>query len=121
MMERISLSLVFDYLGKGSDDDMGQHTIVWYLSHIRKTHTLFNVHADVSRCAKFLTFGLSLYLLSYFVYPRSEGSDESAQMRRLVRAMPARRYDMYQNLMRCPLYCINCLKYSECAFKLCTL
>ena len=44
-----------------------------------------NTHTGVSResygC---LTFGLDLSLLPYFVYARSEGSDETAQMRRLV-------------------------------------
>ena len=94
MMERISLSLVFYYLGKRSDDDMGQHTIVWYLSRMRK-NTLLNDHADVSRCAKYLRLGLRLSLLSYFVYARSEGSGESAQMHRLAKAMTARLYDMY--------------------------
>ena len=46
--------------------------------------SLFNVHADAPRGAIGLMFGLSFFLLLYFVYASSEGSDESAHMRRLV-------------------------------------
>ena len=45
---------------------------------------LTNTHVDVSRGVRCLIFGPSLYLHPYFVYVSSEGSDESAYMRRLA-------------------------------------
>ena len=46
--------------------------------------TPLNTHTGVSRGARCLNVGLNPPLLSYFVYARSEGSDETAQMRRLA-------------------------------------
>ena len=43
-----------------------------------------NTRADVSSRVRCLVVGLSLALLPYFVNGRSEGSAESAHMRRLV-------------------------------------
>ena len=45
-------------------------------------------------------FGLSRYLHPCFVYVRSEGSDMTALMGRLVRAFAACRWGLYQNLIR---------------------
>ena len=43
-----------------------------------------NVHAEVSRGARSLTFNLSHHLHPYFAFMGSEGSGESALLRRLV-------------------------------------
>ena len=51
---------------------------------------------------KGLSFGLCLHLHPYFVYTSSDGSGESAHMRRLPRAFTARWWD-YQNLMHWPI------------------
>ena len=43
-----------------------------------------NDHSDISRVARGLNFGLSPHLHPYFVYTSSEGSGESANLRRLA-------------------------------------
>ena len=40
----------------------------------------FNIHADISRVANGLNFGLSLHLHPYFVYASREGTGESAHI-----------------------------------------
>ena len=65
---------------------------------MRKSHQI-NAHAHLSSGATGLKFGLSLPLLPYFVCARSEGSDESAHMRRLVSAFAGRRWDKYQHFL----------------------
>ena len=44
---------------------------------------LLNACADVSSSARGLKFGLRLHVYPYFVYTNSEGSGESAHLRRL--------------------------------------
>ena len=44
---------------------------------------LINAHADATREARGLKFGLSLHLHPYFVYASTEGSGESVHMHRL--------------------------------------
>ena len=62
---------------------MNQHVRFWYLSDMRKslqkTHMLAYLTGAIG-----LYFGLRLHLHPYFVYASSEGSDESAHMRRLT-------------------------------------
>ena len=48
----------------------------------RVTH--LHVLSNIYRQARGLVFGLSLSLLSHFMYARSEGSEETARMRMLV-------------------------------------
>ena len=43
-----------------------------------------NTHSDASSGARGLIFALSLPLLPYLLYASSEGSEETAHMRRLV-------------------------------------
>ena len=50
---------------------------------------LTNAHAEISSKAGDMNFVLSLHLQSYFVYAISEGSGESAHMRRLAWAFAA--------------------------------
>ena len=59
---------------------------------------LMNAHTDVFSGDRGLKFGLSLHLYPYFLYASSEGSGESAHMRRLAWAFTARWYDKYRNL-----------------------
>ena len=51
-----------------------------------------------------------------FMCANSEGSGETAQMRRLARALPGRLCDKYHNLMSCLKckLCINCLHFLGC-------
>ena len=59
-----------------------------------------NSHANLFRGAMGLSFSLGLHRHPYLVYPSSEGTDESAHLRRLIRAFDVRQYDKYQNSMR---------------------
>ena len=68
--------------------------IFLYLSH--------DAHADVSVSG--LNFYLGLNLYPYLVYASSEGSGESAHLRRLTRAFTARQGNKYQHLMYKPIY-----------------
>ena len=58
-----------------------------------------NSHTDLLSGTRDLSFSLGLQLHPHFVYPSSEGSDESAHLRRLVKAFDIRQYDKYQNSM----------------------
>ena len=62
-----------------------------------------NAHADISSGARGLNFGLSLHLLTNFVYSSSEGSGESVHLQRLARAFVARQCDKYPNQVS--VYC----------------
>ena len=55
-----------------------------YLSHNYAKMPLIIAHADVSNKARGLNFGQGLHLHPNLVYARSEGSGESAHMRRLA-------------------------------------
>ena len=52
-----------------------------------------------SEWARCLIFGWTLRLLPYFMCANSEGSGETARMRRLDRAFAGRLCDKYHNLM----------------------
>ena len=58
-----------------------------------------NTHAQPSSGARCLIFGRTLRLLPYFMCANSEGSGETAQMRRLAWAFAGRLCDKYHNLM----------------------
>ena len=58
---------------------------------------LIKAHADLSREAKVLKFGLSLHLYSYFVYASSKGSGESAKTR------PSLRCSLIQLTLKAPI------------------
>ena len=51
---------------------------------------LINVNGDISSIARDLKFGLSIHLHPYFVYAISEGSGDSAHMRRIAFVCTAR-------------------------------
>ena len=59
---------------------------------------LIKAQAGVSNKARGLNFGIDLYLHPYFVNASSEGSGESAHMRRLAWAVAVREYGKYWNL-----------------------
>ena len=46
----------------------------------QRKNFLFNANAEMSSEARDLNFGLSITLLPYFVYVRSEGSDKLAHL-----------------------------------------
>ena len=54
-----------------------------------------NAHAQLSSGARCLIFGRTLRLLPYFMSANSEGSDETARMRRLAWAFAGRLCDKY--------------------------
>ena len=58
-----------------------------------------NAHAQPSSGARCLIFGRTLRLLPYFMCANSEGSGETAWMRRLAWAFAGRLCDKYHNLM----------------------
>ena len=58
-----------------------------------------NAHVQPSSGARCLIFGGTLRLLPNFMCANSEGSGETAQMRRLGWAFAGRLYDKYHNLM----------------------
>ena len=60
-------------------------------------HCTLSVCAQLSSETISLNFCLSMRLLLFIVYARSEGSDETAHMRSLVWAYAARRCNKYQN------------------------
>ena len=68
--------------------------------HPPQTHSS-NAHAQPSSGAKCLIFGQILHLRPYFMCANSEGSGETARMRRLTWAFGGRLCDKYQNLMCC--------------------
>ena len=67
---------------------------------------LTNKHAQSSNGAKCLIFGRPFRLLPYFMCANSEGSGETARMRRLAWAFTRRLRDKYHNLMSW----LNCMK-----------
>ena len=73
---------------KGSLPFNNAHKILVLITSVQKPP--INVHAGVSIADSGRNFGLGLHLHSYFVYASIEGSDESAHLRRLVRAFVAR-------------------------------
>ena len=75
-----------------------------------KTHSS-NAHAQPSSGATCLMFGRTLRLLSYFMCANSEGSGETARIRRLARAFDGCLCDKYHYLMRWLV-----LKFSETAY-----
>ena len=60
----------------------GKHEMLVLMAYVQKPP--LKTHADVSRRARCLISGLSLPLLPYFVYARSDGSGETAPKRRLI-------------------------------------
>ena len=69
----------------------------WDYGTFRPPYTHFSyAHALPSRC---LIFGRTLCLLPYFMCANSEGSGETARMRRLAWAFAGRLCDKYHNLM----------------------
>ena len=70
---------------------------LWYYSSL-VTHSL-NTHAQPSSGAKCLIFGRTFRLFPYFMCANSEGSSETARMRRLALAFAGRLCDKYHNLM----------------------
>ena len=58
-----------------------------------------NAHAHPSNWARFLIFGQTLRLFSYFMYANNEGTGETKRMRRFAWAFAGRLYDKYHNLM----------------------
>ena len=76
---------------------------------------LINAHPDVFKEARGLYFGLSLHLHPYFMYASSEGSGESAHMRRLAWAFAARWRDKYRKLVHWPMFSFSRLiRYLQC-------
>ena len=61
---------------------IAKHEIVVLIAHAQKLP--LNAQVDVSSGARGLKFGTSLYIHTYFVYASSEGSGESAHVRRLT-------------------------------------
>ena len=58
-----------------------------------------NAHSQPSSGARCLIFGQTLRLLPYFMCANSDGSGETARMRRLTWAFPCRLCGKYHNLM----------------------
>ena len=61
---------------------MSEHTGSLYLSRMRETS--LNTYTHVSSRTRDVYFGLSLYLHTYVVYVCSEGSGDTAHLRRLA-------------------------------------
>ena len=59
----------------------------------------WNTHTYVTSWVRYLTFNLGLHLHPYFVYACSEGSGESAHLRRLAWGFVAGQCDKYQHCM----------------------
>ena len=70
---------------------------LWYFSS--SVNSFFKAHAQSSSGARCLMFGRTLHLLPYFMCANSEGSGETARMRRLAFAFAGRLCDKYHNLM----------------------
>ena len=93
--------------------DLGSNCLQRFISR-RKQLPLYSV-------AGVLIFGTSLYLLSYFVYARREGTCETAWMYRLVWVVPAGLYINYQNLILADLHQYHIQRnYHTCANNNCT-
>ena len=65
---------------------------------------LLNAHAQPSSVARYLIVGRTLRLLPYFMCANSEGSGETARMRRRACAFPGRHCDKFNNLMSWIVY-----------------
>ena len=65
-----------------------------------------NAYSDVSSGTRSLNFGLGLHLHPYFMHASSEGSDETAHVRSLVRALASRRCNKYHKLVCWSIYTI---------------
>ena len=80
---------------KSQQDDksqhMGHHEILVLFLHAQMSSP--NVLADEFNIARSINLCPGLLPYPYFVYVSSEGSDESAHMRRLTRACGARKFD----------------------------
>ena len=63
---------------------MGQHMRFWYFDITYTQMPPLNIHAYISRRARSLDVGQSLYQHLNFVYMRCEGSGEAVCMRMLV-------------------------------------
>ena len=72
--------------------------ILWYFSSSVNSHSS-NAHAQPSSAARCLIFSRTLRLLPYSMCANSEGSGETARMRRLAWAFAGRLCDKYHNLM----------------------
>ena len=74
--------------------------ISWDYGTFRAPYThSSNAHEQPSSGARCLIFGRTLRLLPYFMCANSEGSGETARIRRLARAFTGRLCDKYHNLM----------------------
>ena len=80
------------------------HGILILTAHAQKPP--FSAHLDISSGARSLNFGLGLHLHSYVMHTSSEGSDETAHVRSLVRALASRRCDKYHKLVCWSIYTI---------------
>ena len=69
---------------------------LWYFS---SSVNLFFKNMLPSSGPRYLIFGRTLRLLPYFMWANSEGSGETARMRRLAWAFARRLCDKYHNLM----------------------
>ena len=70
---------------------------LWHFSS--SVNSLFEQPAQASSVARCLIFGRTLRLLPDFMCANSEGSGETARMRRLAWAFAGRLCDKYHNLM----------------------
>ena len=87
---------------------INQLSYIMRLWHFSSSINSFFKHAYTAiQC---LIFGRTFRLLPYFMCVNSEGSGETAQMRRLAWAFAGRLYDKYHNLMMW-------LNYTECHIK----
>ena len=76
---------------------MSQLMRLWYLSS--SVNSFFKRAYAAIQWVRCLNFGRTLRLLPYFMYANSEGSGETARMRRLTWAFAGRLCDKYQNFM----------------------
>ena len=91
-----------DTFSKASSIYGPAYEILVLITHAQKPP--INTHADISRGAKGLNFGLNLHLHPFFVYVGSNGFCESVLLCRLVCVFVALHCDEYQNHM-CWLIC----------------
>ena len=59
------------------------------------SHALLNTHADMASSARGLLGGLRLHRFSYIAHASSKSSNETARIRRLIKAFAASRCDKY--------------------------
>ena len=75
--------------------DIKRHSPIVFSIYCSQVPSL-NAAAKVSSQALDIKFGLSLHLHPFFVYVSSEGSGESAHLRRLARAFASRNCNKYK-------------------------